>query len=335
MFVRNNILLQTAEILVPPAYLAVPPDSTSVMPTSPLGLEAVWNYGIEQLYYENFLDEINGAKPNVWTPPWVYVDGGGPSQITVTNLAAPAWPLACLINNAGNPRSNAKMPLAGLGVEGSMYEAYAIANQVIADQSVLNTVDFPTTQNCAFVGFRRTGVFWYLDGGVVKFFGAYNASQVYHFRVIHHPATFTYDIYVDDMVNPKVVGASYGAPIVPGAIFIWQDVTIGTYFINFYRVIVPVTLGLSLSWTDPVNAPVGSRIRVWLRSYGMSAHLQQVGSVVLGEEAFTLSQIRTAQGKTVNISNLPGHYKIQLDSVSPEGRQSAPSNLIEVEVPSS
>ncbi|MBA7564989.1 hypothetical protein ES708_06658 [subsurface metagenome] len=334
MFVRNNILLQTAGLQVPPAYLATPPTPADPASSSPLDLEAVWNYGVGQVFFEDFLDEVNGAKPNAWTPPWTYVDGAGPSQITATNTAAPLWPLACLFNNAGNPRSQALFPLPSLKVEGSIYEAYAVANQNNASQSVLFTVDFPITNACSFVGFHSTARFQYIDGGVTKFFGAYNASQVYRFRVVHHLPALTYDIYVDNMVIPKVAGVSFSAAFGPAQLYLFQDVTLGTYFINFYRVVGSVPLGLDLSWTDPVNAPVGSRIRAWLRSYGMSAHLQQVDTVALGEEELILSQIRTAQGRTVDISNLPGEYKLQLDSVSPGGRQSAPSNVIEVTVPS-
>jgi len=132
-----------------------------------------------------------------------------------------------------------------------------------------------------------------------------------------------------------ISGISFANPIIPSSFYLQVPAGAGSIYIDDLSIEGPVTTGVSMTWTDPVNAPVGSRIRVWLRSYGMNAHLQQVGTVALGEEAFILSQVRTAQGRTVDISNLPGQYKIQLDSVSPEGRQSAPSNLIEVEVPSS
>lgn len=96
-----------------------------------------------------------------------------------------------------------------------------------------------------------------------------------------------------------------------------------------------VPSGIKVEWTDPDDCPPGARIRVWLMSYDAHVHKQLIGTVALGEEELRITNVRIAQGKTALITNLPGHYLIQVDCVGPNGGQSGPSNTIEVTVPSS
>lgn len=88
-----------------------------------------------------------------------------------------------------------------------------------------------------------------------------------------------------------------------------------------------------LEWNDPDDLPVGGKIRVWCLSYDAGVHRQQVATIDRGVEAWIPDFVRIAQGATVPIANMPGHYLFQIDAVSPNGNVSPPSNTIEAVCP--
>lgn len=339
MFVRNNILLQSAGIQVPPAYLAIPPDSTDVVSTSPLDLAGSFIPDPAVYLQENFEDEAIGSKPNTWTPAWTYTeDPNGFSDVTVQ--AAPTCTgtkIACACKTVVFPSvSYASYPVPQFANDGVYVRYYARAAQLNKTAGMLYLWRGHTTviaQAAVSVAFFANGKILYKNGAAWVDTGiSYNITQCYKIEYVLHDPVFKYDLWIDDVliamginyrnnVNAnRLTMPAIGGPTM--AIYYTDDV-----LVEAYR-----TRGFNLSWTDPVNAPAGSRIRVWLRSFGVSAHLQQVNTVALGVEAFCITQVRTAQGRSVDVSLLPGAYQIQLDSVSSEGRQSAPSNLISVNV---
>lgn len=84
-----------------------------------------------------------------------------------------------------------------------------------------------------------------------------------------------------------------------------------------------------LEWSDPDDLPVGGKIRLWLLSYDANVHRQHVATIDRGVEAFIPATVRVAQGASVPIASMPGHYLFQLDAIHPNGNQSPPSNTIE------
>ncbi len=89
---------------------------------------------------------------------------------------------------------------------------------------------------------------------------------------------------------------------------------------------------IGLEWTDPIDAPEDSKIRIWLLSLDSGVHRQLVWFVDLAVEVFGIVSVRIAQGALVPVSSLPGHYLVQIDCVSPRGQKSPPSNVCQTTV---
>jgi len=93
------------------------------------------------------------------------------------------------------------------------------------------------------------------------------------------------------------------------------------------------TCCINLTWVDPLDALVGTKIRVWAVSLDGGAHKQMRAPVALAAESYPLCNLRGALGATFNVRDLPGHYHIQVDAVGPNGQKSPPSNICQVTVP--
>lgn len=94
------------------------------------------------------------------------------------------------------------------------------------------------------------------------------------------------------------------------------------------------TCCIDITWTDPVDALVGTQIRIWMVSLDGGAHKQRVTVQILGAEAYSICWARIALGASTAIRNVPGHYHIQADAVGPNGQKGPPSNICQVTVPS-
>jgi len=125
------------------------------------------------------------------------------------------------------------------------------------------------------------------------------------------------------MISPPVPDAPMGidAPNAPTNLYLHSYCHIGA---NPCRVI--------LHWDDPVDAPVGSVIRVWTLSLDAGVHRQIVQLWPLATSAPYFILVKAALGAVHNVEDLPGHYHVQIDCVSPNGLKSPPSNVITVEV---
>ncbi len=88
-----------------------------------------------------------------------------------------------------------------------------------------------------------------------------------------------------------------------------------------------------LEWDDPADLPVGGKIRIWVLSYDAHVHKQHVATIDRGVECWIPDFVRIAQGASVPINSMPGHYLFQIDAISPNGNQSPPSNTIEAVCP--
>lgn len=104
----------------------------------------------------------------------------------------------------------------------------------------------------------------------------------------------------------------------------------------------PTTLGCTwngatccpdLTWVDPSEVLVGSRIRIWGVSLDGGAHRQLMTTAPLEDEAASVCQIRAALGAIYNVRDLPGHYHFQIDAIGPNGQKSPPSNICQLTVP--
>lgn len=86
---------------------------------------------------------------------------------------------------------------------------------------------------------------------------------------------------------------------------------------------------LSLDWTAPVTPPAleNARTRIWLLSLDAGVHKQMVFNLDAAQEATVVVQVNIAQGQLTDIRFCPGHYHIQLDTISDVGQKSAPSNV--------
>lgn len=93
------------------------------------------------------------------------------------------------------------------------------------------------------------------------------------------------------------------------------------------------TCCITVAWTDPVGALVGTMIRVWAYSGNGGAHKQLVGTVALAAETYALCSIKGALGANFNVRDLPGHYLIQIDAVGPNGQKSPPTRVGYLDVP--
>jgi len=87
-----------------------------------------------------------------------------------------------------------------------------------------------------------------------------------------------------------------------------------------------------ITWGEPLYLPEDSKVRIWVLSEDVSVHRQIVANVDIGVKTYALADVRVAQGKTVPIRNMPGHYLVQADVISPGGNQSPPSNTVEIHV---
>lgn len=87
-----------------------------------------------------------------------------------------------------------------------------------------------------------------------------------------------------------------------------------------------------LTWTDPVDAPVNSVIRVWTVSVDANVHRQLTSIIPLAQETVNISSVKVALGGNVLFETMPGHYHFQADCVSPSGLKSPPSNVLTVNV---
>jgi len=94
------------------------------------------------------------------------------------------------------------------------------------------------------------------------------------------------------------------------------------------------TCCIGLTWVDPLDALVGTHIRVWMVSLDAGVHKQLDSAAGLAEESVQLCDARIALGNVANIRDLPGHYLVQIDAVGPNGQKGPPSNICEVIVPS-
>lgn len=129
---------------------------------------------------------------------------------------------------------------------------------------------------------------------------------------------------------------AFSALVVDDANFI-DDAPIGVDAPNAPTVLlcawdVP-TCCINLTWTDPIAALVGSKIRIWAVSLDSGAHRQLRSAVALAAEAYALCNLRVALGSLQNVRDLPGHYLIQIDTIGPNGQKSPPSNVCAVTVP--
>ncbi|MBA7564985.1 hypothetical protein ES708_06654 [subsurface metagenome] len=100
----------------------------------------------------------------------------------------------------------------------------------------------------------------------------------------------------------------------------------------FYCFLPAQSCRIYLQWTDPVVAPVGSIIRLWVVSLDGGVHKQINALVPLGQEDTSLTQVKAALGALSDVEDLPGHYLFQIDCVSPSGLKSPPSNVLTVDV---
>lgn len=129
---------------------------------------------------------------------------------------------------------------------------------------------------------------------------------------------------------------AYSAGVIDDILFI-DDAPIGITPPNAPTVLLGTwdvpTCCITLTWTDPVAALVGTKIRVWVVSLDSGAHKQKRTALALAVEAYSLCDVRVALGSLQNIRLLPGHYHIQIDAVGPNGQKSPPSNICQVTVP--
>lgn len=92
---------------------------------------------------------------------------------------------------------------------------------------------------------------------------------------------------------------------------------------------------VELAWVDPLTPPdLGAgRIRIWGLSLDGGVHRQILGNEETGKQIFLVDNVRIAQGRTVPIADLPGHYHFQIDFIGTKGQKSPPSNVCQVELP--
>jgi len=93
------------------------------------------------------------------------------------------------------------------------------------------------------------------------------------------------------------------------------------------------TCCVNLTWVDPVDALVGTLIRVWGVSLDGGAHKQLIGAASMPDELFNVCSMKIALGASAFIRSLPGHYHFQIDAIGPNGQKSPPSNICQVTVP--
>lgn len=89
---------------------------------------------------------------------------------------------------------------------------------------------------------------------------------------------------------------------------------------------------ITVTWTDPVGAIAGDKIRVWLTSRNGLIHKQLFDFVAIAVETLAITTVRGAGGVAVPIASYPGQYLIQLDCVAQTGVKSGPSQTVEVTV---
>jgi len=95
----------------------------------------------------------------------------------------------------------------------------------------------------------------------------------------------------------------------------------------------PTTCCIDITWIDPVEALVGTQLRVFLVSLDGGAHKQRSTTAILAQLSYSICWARGALGASFPIRNLPGHYHIQMDAIGPNGQKSPPSNICQVTVP--
>lgn len=93
------------------------------------------------------------------------------------------------------------------------------------------------------------------------------------------------------------------------------------------------TCCIDITWSDPIEALVGTMIRVWIVSLDAGVHKQRITYLALAEEGCAICTVRGALGASFDIWNMPGHYHIQIDAVGPNGQKSPPSNICQVAAP--
>lgn len=95
------------------------------------------------------------------------------------------------------------------------------------------------------------------------------------------------------------------------------------------------TLGLTLTWDDPStwgeDATAGN-VRVFIKSEDGVFHAQLAGFAAAAAETLTVTQLKPRGGG--GLIDLPlGVYHIQIDAVNAEGLRSAPSAVVEFDLP--
>lgn len=142
-----------------------------------------------------------------------------------------------------------------------------------------------------------------------------------------------FNAFVKLNITALVAGFVFASPPVPDAPIGIDAPDAPTELYLFVYCFLPgQACRVYVRWTDPLVAPVGSIIRVWLVSLDGGVHKQIIDLVALGDLGTNIIQVKAALGATSNIEDLPGHYHFQIDCVSPSGLKSPPSNVITVAV---
>lgn len=141
-----------------------------------------------------------------------------------------------------------------------------------------------------------------------------------------------FNAFIQANVTALMAGFAYASPPVPDAPMGIDAPNAPTNlaFTQYCNSGVP-PCWILVSWDDPVDAPVGSIIRLWALSLDAGVHRQIVLLAALETAGPGFTEIKAAQGAVHNLNDLPGHYHLQVDCVSPQGLKSPPSNVITVE----
>lgn len=328
-FVMVNGLLFAAGLLAQGVFASFPPTSTELF-NPPTALDAVWNYGRVVYFSEDFEDEAVNATPDLWTPAWAYFSPGT-SYIKVVNTPVHAGSRACeIVQQVGLTQSFYQV--TQLTTNDTELHLYTRAAQNNTNTPIVYTTPVPLpVASGLMLAFWGDGNVRYSNGAVWTIAQPYVVGSWYHAKAVIHDAARTWDLYIDDMVNPVAVGINYRAP--NSCSYIQLITNAGACYVDDIWVGLTVPLGISYTWTDPVGMHANTRIRVWIYSEETGVHKQQVATIALGEEAHALTYVRVAKGRTVPIASLPGNYWVQLDAVGPSGVRTAPSNAALINVP--
>lgn len=317
-----------APVLTPP---------TNPPPRQVEDLDINWNPGTNQLdvtwkdigfgifppqryLFETFEDEALNAEPNAWTPAWVY-NKPSLAVIKVSSTYAYSGTKSARLSTGTIP-CTAYYNIPQLAThDGIKIDHFCRLISPTSIQAVLQVYSAGGVSSC--VQMRcASGYFQYYFLGAWVNLTPYVTGVWYQVRYVLHPATKTCDIYITNMVTPKISGLVYVNNVNAGCVYLTNgDVTNYVDDIDVYSEVIPSENVL---------------FRLWLRSYQAHAHKQLITHAPVMDEVLHVSQARYALGVPGNLVDNIGLYYLQADVLSTDmsrhGLLSPPSKCFEVQI---